>query len=50
MELDFLSSDVMHGEGNLVAHLVIMGYKVSYIQVVALLTRPDDHVNLNLCL
>ncbi|XP_022139862.1 abnormal spindle-like microcephaly-associated protein homolog isoform X3 [Momordica charantia] len=29
---DFLSSDVMHGEGNLVAHLVIMGYKVSYIQ------------------
>ncbi|TYJ99369.1 abnormal spindle-like microcephaly-associated protein-like protein [Cucumis melo var. makuwa] len=29
---DFLSSDVMHGEGNLLAHLVIMGYKVSYAQ------------------
>ncbi|CAK9327330.1 unnamed protein product [Citrullus colocynthis] len=29
---DFLSSDVMHGEGNLLAHLVIMGYKVSYTQ------------------
>ncbi|KAK3188355.1 hypothetical protein Dsin_027916 [Dipteronia sinensis] len=30
--LDFLSSDVMHGEGNLIAHLVIVGYKVSYKQ------------------
>ncbi|XP_023518999.1 abnormal spindle-like microcephaly-associated protein homolog isoform X1 [Cucurbita pepo subsp. pepo] len=30
---DFLSSNVMHGEGNLVAHLVIMGYKVSYTQL-----------------
>lgn len=29
---DFLSSDVMHGEGNLLAHLVIVGYKVSYQQ------------------
>ncbi|KAK3012037.1 hypothetical protein RJ639_011368 [Escallonia herrerae] len=29
---DFLSSDVMHGEGNLLAHLVIIGYKVSYQQ------------------
>lgn len=30
---DFLSSDVMHGEGNLLAHLVIVGYKVSYQQI-----------------
>ncbi|KAK9681570.1 hypothetical protein RND81_10G011800 [Saponaria officinalis] len=30
---DFLSSDVMHGEGNLLAHLAIVGYKVSYQQV-----------------
>ncbi|CAL5408373.1 unnamed protein product [Camellia sinensis] len=29
---DFLSSDVMHGEGNVLAHLVIVGYKVSYLQ------------------
>ncbi|XP_011037676.1 PREDICTED: abnormal spindle-like microcephaly-associated protein homolog isoform X2 [Populus euphratica] len=29
---DFLSSEVMHGEGNLLAHLVIIGYKVSYQQ------------------
>ncbi|KAK8594444.1 hypothetical protein V6N13_015366 [Hibiscus sabdariffa] len=29
---DFLSSDVMHGEGNLLAHLVIVGYKVSHQQ------------------
>ncbi|XP_056159871.1 uncharacterized protein LOC115677950 isoform X1 [Syzygium oleosum] len=29
---DFLSSDVMHGEGNLLAHLVIVGFKVSYQQ------------------
>ncbi|XP_057512986.1 uncharacterized protein LOC130795050 isoform X2 [Actinidia eriantha] len=29
---DFLSSEVMHGEGNLLAHLVIVGYKVSYQQ------------------
>ncbi|XP_010276054.1 PREDICTED: abnormal spindle-like microcephaly-associated protein homolog isoform X2 [Nelumbo nucifera] len=29
---DFLSSEVMHGEGNLLAHLVIIGYKVSYEQ------------------
>ncbi|KAL6573863.1 hypothetical protein OROHE_001405 [Orobanche hederae] len=29
---DFLSSDVMHGEGNLLAHLVIVGYKVTYQQ------------------
>ncbi|KAK4360953.1 hypothetical protein RND71_019905 [Anisodus tanguticus] len=28
----FLSSDVMHGEGNLLAHLVIVGYKVTYQQ------------------
>ncbi|KAL6567489.1 hypothetical protein OROGR_001157 [Orobanche gracilis] len=27
---DFLSSDVMHGEGSLLAHLVIVGYKVTY--------------------
>ncbi|XP_043688787.1 abnormal spindle-like microcephaly-associated protein homolog isoform X2 [Telopea speciosissima] len=29
---DFLSSEVMHGEGNLLAHLVILGYKVHYQQ------------------
>ncbi|XP_022716089.1 abnormal spindle-like microcephaly-associated protein homolog isoform X2 [Durio zibethinus] len=29
---DFLSSDVMHGEGNLLAHLVIVGYKVFHQQ------------------
>ncbi|XP_073145329.1 uncharacterized protein [Henckelia pumila] len=29
---EFLSSDVMHGEGNLLAHLVIVGYKLSYQQ------------------
>ncbi|KAM7264402.1 hypothetical protein ACFE04_002085 [Oxalis oulophora] len=29
---DFLSSDVMHGEGNLLSHLMILGYKVSYEQ------------------
>lgn len=31
--LEFLPSDVMHGEGNLLAHLVIVGYKVTYQQV-----------------
>ncbi|XP_028767797.1 abnormal spindle-like microcephaly-associated protein homolog isoform X2 [Neltuma alba] len=29
---EFLSSEVMHGEGNLLAHLVIIGYKVSHQQ------------------
>ncbi|RAL44861.1 hypothetical protein DM860_003620 [Cuscuta australis] len=29
---EFLSSDVMHGEGNLLAHLVIMGFKATYQQ------------------
>ncbi|XP_073016437.1 uncharacterized protein [Primulina eburnea] len=29
---EFLSSDVMHGEGNLLAHLVIVGYKLLYQQ------------------
>ncbi|CAI0468264.1 unnamed protein product [Linum tenue] len=29
---DFLSPEVMHGEGNLLAHLVIIGYRVSYQQ------------------
>ncbi|XP_010538826.1 PREDICTED: abnormal spindle-like microcephaly-associated protein homolog [Tarenaya hassleriana] len=29
---DLLPSDVMHGEGNLLAHLVIIGYKVLYEQ------------------
>ncbi|CAH9119367.1 unnamed protein product [Cuscuta europaea] len=29
---EFLSSDVMHGEGNLLSHLVIMGFKVAYHQ------------------
>ncbi|GAB4826609.1 hypothetical protein Ancab_033502 [Ancistrocladus abbreviatus] len=32
MVIDFLSSDVMHGEGNLLAHLAILGYKVNYEQ------------------
>lgn len=32
-ETDFLTSDVMHGEGNLLAHLVIVGFKVFYVQV-----------------
>ncbi|XP_074307521.1 uncharacterized protein LOC141642588 [Silene latifolia] len=30
---EFLSSEVMHGEGDLLAHLVIVGYKVSYQQI-----------------
>ncbi|KAG7616854.1 IQ motif EF-hand binding site [Arabidopsis thaliana x Arabidopsis arenosa] len=29
---ELLSSDVMHGEGNLLAHLVIIGYKIPYQQ------------------
>ncbi|KAF4372521.1 hypothetical protein F8388_027194 [Cannabis sativa] len=29
---DFLSSDIMLGEGNVLAHLMIVGYKVSYQQ------------------
>lgn len=29
---DFLTTDVMHGEGDLLAHLVTVGYKVSYQQ------------------
>ncbi|KAI9124182.1 hypothetical protein K1719_005482 [Acacia pycnantha] len=29
---EFLSSEVMHGEGNLLAHLVIIGYKLSHQQ------------------
>ncbi|XP_021644616.2 uncharacterized protein LOC110638375 isoform X2 [Hevea brasiliensis] len=29
---DFLSTEIMLGEGNLLAHLVILGYKVSYQQ------------------
>ena len=32
-KLEFLSSDVMHGEGNLLTHLVILGYKLSHQQV-----------------
>ncbi|KAL6332270.1 hypothetical protein AAG906_001985 [Vitis piasezkii] len=39
---DFLSSDIMHGEGNLLAHLVIVGYKVSYEQ--CCLTEYDFRV------
>ncbi|KAJ9566243.1 hypothetical protein OSB04_002209 [Centaurea solstitialis] len=31
---DFLSTDVMHGVGNLLTHLMIIGYKVSYQQEV----------------
>ncbi|GMH15791.1 hypothetical protein Nepgr_017632 [Nepenthes gracilis] len=33
MVIDFLSSDVMSGEGNLLAHLMIVGYKVNYQQL-----------------
>lgn len=33
MYIDFLSPDVMHGVGNLLTHLTIIGYKVSYQQV-----------------
>lgn len=33
LKLDFLSSDVMHGEGSVVAHLAIVGYNVTYQQV-----------------
>ena len=40
MKLDFLSSDVLHGEGNLLAHLVIVGYKVSHQQVCGLHSNP----------
>lgn len=29
---DFLPSDMMHGEGNLLAHLMIVGYKMTYQQ------------------
>ncbi|CAI9087830.1 OLC1v1022007C1 [Oldenlandia corymbosa var. corymbosa] len=29
---EFLTSDIMHGEGNLLAHLTIVGYKVTYQQ------------------
>lgn len=36
IDLDFLSTDVMHGEGNLLAHLTIVGYKVTYQQVSSL--------------
>lgn len=34
LTIEFLPSDVMHGEGNLLAHLVIIGYKIPYQQVV----------------
>ncbi|KAL9255562.1 Abnormal spindle-like microcephaly-associated protein-like protein [Drosera capensis] len=33
MLTDFLSSDVMHGEGNLITHLTLLGYKVNYQQI-----------------
>ncbi|XP_027332753.1 abnormal spindle-like microcephaly-associated protein homolog [Abrus precatorius] len=39
---EFLSSDVMHGEGNLLAHLVILGYKLSHQQ--GLLVEYDFRV------
>lgn len=35
-ETDFLTSDVMHGEGNILAHLVIVGFKVLHVQVCCL--------------
>ncbi|KAF2543195.1 hypothetical protein F2Q68_00029687 [Brassica cretica] len=31
---ELLPADVMHGEGNLLAHLVIIGYKIPYQQVI----------------
>lgn len=34
LNIELLPSDVMHGEGNLLAHLVIIGYKIPYQQVV----------------
>lgn len=34
LNIEFLSSDVMHGEGNLLAHLVIIGYKIPSQQVI----------------
>ncbi|GAB2298849.1 hypothetical protein Dimus_032928 [Dionaea muscipula] len=33
MLIDLLSSDVMHGEGNLLTHLTLVGYKVNYHQL-----------------
>ncbi|KAL8140200.1 hypothetical protein V2J09_006221 [Rumex salicifolius] len=33
MITDFLIAEVMHGEGNLLAHLVMIGYRVSYEQL-----------------
>ncbi|KAK0578031.1 hypothetical protein LWI29_003911 [Acer saccharum] len=48
---DFLSSDVMHGEGNIIAHLEIVGYKVSYKQDSSILTKmvvPSDTLKKNL--
>lgn len=34
LNIELLPSDVMHGEGNLLAHLVIIGYKIPYQQVI----------------
>ncbi|TXG47055.1 hypothetical protein EZV62_026349 [Acer yangbiense] len=50
--LDFLSSDVMHGEGNIISHLVIVGYKVSYKQkmVVPSDTRKKNLTNCGIAL
>ncbi|KAL1146893.1 hypothetical protein V6Z11_A10G015900 [Gossypium hirsutum] len=42
---NFLSSDVMHGEGDLLAHLVTVGYKVSHQQKIVV---PSDTHKKNL--
>lgn len=34
LNIELLPYDVMHGEGNLLAHLVIIGYKIPYQQVI----------------
>lgn len=34
LNIELLPADVMHGEGNLLAHLVIIGYKIPYQQVI----------------
>ncbi|KAL2571507.1 hypothetical protein AAZV13_17G012700 [Glycine max] len=38
---EFLSSDVMHGEGNLLTHLVILGYKLSHQQLPLLVDKTS---------
>ncbi|KAB1226823.1 hypothetical protein CJ030_MR1G005057 [Morella rubra] len=49
---DFLPSDIMHGEGKLLAHLLILGYKASYEQkiVVPSETRKKNLANCGIAL